>query len=69
MLIEHGEMGGNDDFLGLDGDLIGGHHIPHKFLGRGMLIDAQILCHCGSEFQRMKPGLTGKPDRPRHGNG
>ena len=66
MLVEHGEMGGDNGLFRRDGSMVRNRFLRRQFQHLGMLKNPQALGDGGGKFQGMKPGLPGETHSPRH---
>ena len=69
VIADKGEMGGGDYLLRPDGPPFRTDtpRLPRQH--PGILINRQVLCNSGQEFQRVELGLPGKLYRPGHREG
>ena len=54
VLVQHREMGGNDDVLCVDGTAVRDSGVGRQFLYRGVFKDMQILRDAAQKLQRME---------------
>ena len=69
VLVEEGEVGGDDDLLRPDGAPVSDGGMFHQLTDGGVFVNMQVTGKGGQEFQGMEPGLPGEFYRTNSGEG